>query len=291
MKRILFLLSLLQVTLLASAYDIKVDGLCYNITSDNTVAVTYINFPNNDEYVEGDLVIPATVIYEGKKYAVTSIGKNAFYFCQFLTSVTLPSSLITIEDGAFVKCSALESVDIPEGVKEVGMAFGNCAYLQSIIIPSSVTKISSHFITNCLRLEAVACMAHIPPTFSSGTLADEYVTGKCSLKVPKESLEAYEVANGWKMFSKVEPYSAIKKDMSEYLTLSTYDSMKWTTADLRILDKAYMRLTKKYENGQAFIKESKGSELNMSEELFIVIKKIFEDSYAVMQKNKSGNSF
>lgn len=291
MKRILFLLSLLQITLLASAYDIKVDGLCYNITSDNTVAVTYINFPNNDEYVEGDLVIPATVIYDGKTYAVTTIGKHAFYFCQFLTSVSLPSSLITIEDGAFTKCSALESVEIPEGVKEIGMAFGNCAYLQSIIIPSSVTKISSHFVTNCLRLEAVACMAHIPPTFSSGTLADEYVTGKCSLKVPKESIETYEVANGWKMFCKIEPYSAIKKDMSEYLALSTYDSKKWTTADLSILDKAYMRLTKKYENGQAYIKESKGSELNMSEELFIASKKIFEDRYAVMKKSKSGNSF
>ena len=291
MKRILFLLSLLQITLLASAYDIKVDGLCYNYTSDSTVAVTYINFPNNDEYVEGDLVIPATVIYDGKTYAVTTIGKYAFYFCQFLTSVSLPSSLITIEDGAFTKCSALESVEIPEGVKEIGMAFGNCAYLQSIIIPSSVTKISSHFVTNCLWLEAVACMAHIPPTFSSGILADEYVTGKCSLKVPKESIETYEVANGWKMFCKIEPYSAIKKDMSEYLALSTYDSKKWTTADLSILDKAYMRLTKKYENGQAYIKESKGSELNMSEELFIASKKIFEDRYAVMKKSKSGNSF
>ena len=57
MKRILFLLLLLQVTLLASAYDIKVDGLCYNFTSDSTVAVTYVNFPNNDEYVKGDLVV------------------------------------------------------------------------------------------------------------------------------------------------------------------------------------------------------------------------------------------
>ena len=83
-KRILFLLLLLQTTLMASAYDIKVDGLCYNYTSDSTVAVTYVNFPNNDLYVKGDLVIPATIIYEGKKYAVTSIGKNAFYFCQFL---------------------------------------------------------------------------------------------------------------------------------------------------------------------------------------------------------------
>ena len=52
-----------------------------------------------------------------------------------------------------------------------------------------------------------------------------------------------------------------------------------------------MRLTKKYENGQAFIKESKGSELNMSEELFIVARKIFDDRYAVMEEGKSKNGF
>ena len=49
MKRILFLLLLLQVTLLASAYDIKVDGLCYNFTSDSTVAVTYLDINDNAE--------------------------------------------------------------------------------------------------------------------------------------------------------------------------------------------------------------------------------------------------
>ena len=41
MKRILFLLSLLQITLMVSAYDIKVDGIYYNFTSNSTVAVTY----------------------------------------------------------------------------------------------------------------------------------------------------------------------------------------------------------------------------------------------------------
>ena len=67
MKRILFLLLLLQVTLLASAYDIKVDGLCYNFTSDSTVAVTYLDINDNAEYVKGIIDIPSTIDYEGKK--------------------------------------------------------------------------------------------------------------------------------------------------------------------------------------------------------------------------------
>ena len=70
MKRILFLLLLLQVTLLASAYDIKVDGLCYNFTSESSVAVTYLDLNDNEEYVKGQIEIPASIDYEGKTYDV-----------------------------------------------------------------------------------------------------------------------------------------------------------------------------------------------------------------------------
>ncbi len=81
MKRILFLLSLLQVTLIASAYDINVDGIRYNFTSDSTVAVTYINRSANDEYRD-DMVIPTTINYEGKKYAVTAIDFRKRHLAQ-----------------------------------------------------------------------------------------------------------------------------------------------------------------------------------------------------------------
>lgn len=321
MKRILFLLLLLQVTLLASAYDIKVDGLCYNFTSDSTVAVTYVNFPNNDEYVKGDLVVPATIIYEGKKYAVTSIGKNAFYFCRFLKSVKLPTSIRTIEDYAFSKCSALESIEVPEGVNEVGAAFTPCAYLKSIVLPSSVAKIHLFFIWSSDRMEEIVCKATTPPTFVSGDIPDsslskipkDYFFRQCTLRVPKESVEAYKNADGWKQFSKIEPYSpdevskpvepkstlptptldprAVEKDMSEFLKLSSYDPFKWTQDDHFIMQRALNRMTIRSENGMSSVKDMKSSDLNMSEELFNFIKKGFEAGNALMEEGKSKNGF
>ena len=202
MKKLFVLILFLQTTLMAFAYDIRVDGLCYDFTSDSTVAVTYINLNKNNDYL-GNMAIPAAINYEGKKYAVTSIGSKAFYFCEYLKSVSLPSSIVTIEDHAFNKCTILESVEIPEGVKEVGAAFSSCSYLKSIVIPSSVSQINPFFILNCLRLEVVVCKAPTPPTFGEGNI-HKYVTSKCTLKVPKQSLEEYKKAEGWKEFGKIE---------------------------------------------------------------------------------------
>ena len=82
MKRILFLLLLLHTTLITSAYDIEVNGMCFNLTSDSTVAVTYLDFIRmNEDYYIGDVVVPAAINYKGKKYAVTAIGNKAFSGC------------------------------------------------------------------------------------------------------------------------------------------------------------------------------------------------------------------
>ena len=66
-------------------------------------------------YVGGELV-HELVIPEG----VPFITSYAFYKCQGLTSVSLPSTLEGIEYSAFKNCTALQSVTIPEGVINIG---------------------------------------------------------------------------------------------------------------------------------------------------------------------------
>ena len=50
-----------------------------------------------------------------------------------------------IPDAAFINCSALTSINIPNSVTEIGnWAFGFCYDLTSISIPASVTKIGEY---------------------------------------------------------------------------------------------------------------------------------------------------
>ena len=212
MRRLLILLLLLQTTLIASAYDIEVNGICFNLTSDSTVAVTYLDFIRmNEDYYIGDVVVPASINYKGKKYAVTAIGQKAFLGSSYLTSVALPSSIITIGDRAFGNCPALVSVEIPEGVKELEDAFASSDRLKSIVIPSTVTRISSRFIMSCQTRKEVICKPITPPTITDDFPIDDYDYNKCTLIVPKESIEAYRAADKWNLFNKIGGYTVDKK--------------------------------------------------------------------------------
>ena len=72
--------------------------------------------------------------------SVTSIGDNAFYACDSLTSVTIPDSVTSIGYWAFA-FSSLTSVTMPDSVTSIGdWAFANSS-LTSVTIPDSVTSI------------------------------------------------------------------------------------------------------------------------------------------------------
>jgi hypothetical protein len=57
--------------------------------------------------------------------------------------VTLSESLEEISYGAFVNCTSLETITIPNKVKSIGkIAFGGCTSLKEIHMTDSVTSIA-----------------------------------------------------------------------------------------------------------------------------------------------------
>ena len=154
-----FLLALIAAMLpqLASAYDFMVDGLAYIINEDGTsVTVTWQNnasYPDpNYTDLNGDLVIPESVTYNGITYSVTSIDEGSFTCCSGLTSATIPNSVTSIGWMAFGYCSGLTSVFLPSSVETLGYgknnnAFLGCNGLISIIVDEGNTKYDSR--NNC----------------------------------------------------------------------------------------------------------------------------------------------
>ena len=110
------------------------DGIYYNVLSekDRTVEVTSGGYNN----YRGNIVIPDGVFNDGRTYTVTSIGDNAFCYCDALTSVDLSStSLTTIEGSAFSDCPALTSVELPASLTSIGdNMFGECTSLSKLTV-------------------------------------------------------------------------------------------------------------------------------------------------------------
>ena len=129
------------------SYNYQGNTLYYNITSDNTIEVTYYSSTTDNNYVSGDVVIPSSVTHNGTTYSVTSIGASAFSCCSSLTSVTIPNSVTSIGGMAFYECSGLTSVTIPNSVTSIGeAAFIRCSGLTSVTLPNNATIHSRAFI-------------------------------------------------------------------------------------------------------------------------------------------------
>ena len=116
--------------------------------------------------------------------SITSIGNSAFYDCSSLTSVTIPDSVTSIGEWAFYGCSSLTSVTIPHGVTSIGgAAFWGCSSLTSVTIPDSVTSIGEWAFSDCSSLTSVT----IPDSVTS--IGDSAFSG-CS------SLTSVTIGNG-----------------------------------------------------------------------------------------------
>ena len=102
-KLFVFLFSLILSVVFstsASAYDVKIDGIYYNIISEGKTAEVTSGIVK----YSGEVVIPSSITSKGKEYPVTSIGSSAFDGCSALTSITIPNSVTSIGEGAFSYC-------------------------------------------------------------------------------------------------------------------------------------------------------------------------------------------
>ena len=119
---------------------------------DNTALYNNKSNWENDVLYIGNYLIQAKDTISGAymiKGGTRVIAEDAFSYCENLTSVTIPESVITICDGAFDSCSKLTSIAIPDSVTYIGFgAFWDCVSLSNITIGNGVTSIGSFAFDN-----------------------------------------------------------------------------------------------------------------------------------------------
>ena len=135
----------------ALAYDFEVDGLYYNINVDSTLTVT-----RGLEKYSGDIIIPNTVVHDGKTYTVSDIGYAAFASSDDLTSVVMGDSIKHIISDSFSGSKNLKNVTLNKSVLTIGSyAFAGCSSLTQFTIPDAVTKINEGTFMGCSSLASV----------------------------------------------------------------------------------------------------------------------------------------
>jgi len=117
-----------------------------------------------------------------------------------LQTLKLPQGVTGIGDESFIAFTALKSVVLPDGLTSIkSYAFLHCSALTSITLPASLTSIGFRAFRNCRSLKTVTCLAATPPGL--GTDAFENCPANLQIRVPSESVDAYQAASEWSNYA------------------------------------------------------------------------------------------
>ena len=162
MKKLVFTLTILAgFTMQALAYDFQSGNLLYTIISTVPPCVS-LDGHIDSTAAQGELVIPETVEYEGVTYTVTSISRNAFYYCQGLTgNLVIPNTITEICIQSFSYCTGFTGdLVIPNTITELGTdnlpggatfdgAFEGCRGFTHLVLGESLETIGCLCFCGC----------------------------------------------------------------------------------------------------------------------------------------------
>ena len=127
---------------------------------------------------------------------VTVISLNAFQSCASVTSLSLPVSLLSIDQFAFAGCTLLGEVTVPPGVVQLQWAsFSGCTALTSVSLGAYVITISSQAFYGDSSLASITIAAQTPPTLEVGAF-DNLAAG-LQIHVPAGRQSVYKAAPVW----------------------------------------------------------------------------------------------
>lgn len=120
---------------------------------------------------------------------IEAIPNWAFMDCANLTKVVFHEGLTSIGVHSFENCTALEKVELPEGLTKLD-GFTGCTNLKEITLPGTLESISSDAFNDCTALKSLV----IPSSVTSVKFAFKGWTAEQTIYIEKSPSEVY---NQW----------------------------------------------------------------------------------------------
>ena len=190
-------LETVEISATVASFGAKVFEACDNLTT-----VAFASTGNIE-------VIPAETFKECKKLTtvylpsgVISIGDNAFSYCYELETVTIPDTVTSIGNSAFYNCHNLTDCALPNSILSIGdNAFYSCEKLAFPNFPNKIESIGTYAFAYCygMTLDLV-----IPDTVTNlGTFAFYYCENISSVTLPaSDKIQFDSIPTGCFMFLK-----------------------------------------------------------------------------------------
>lgn len=163
------------------------------------LGVTDYNSSTIPDGTIGKITIPGTV----NGYTVTTIGWGAFMGCSDITNVVIPNTIRKIQPQAFRE-SGLTSIDIPSSVKEIiGAVFCDCSQLKSVVLHDGLLSIGSSGFSNCTSLSSIIIPKSVQTisnyAFSKCTALSSVTIDNASLTIGKSAFSNCEQLSSFVM--------------------------------------------------------------------------------------------
>ena len=226
-----------------------IGGLYYSFNDEELTARVVCDQCNSDANyaaLEGDVTIPATVIWNEKEYKVTVVSPNSFSYspritsltfpstistiqynsaegCPSLVRVTIPSSVKKIEEYAFADCQKLYEINLPEGLEEIEeRAFAGCENMTYIRIPSSLKTFGPYVFEGCSDIMEIYNFSETPQDIKDQYVFIDADPSMVTLYIPLGTESEYMNADVWQDFL-IEEYKTVLSVTSEDENKGTVD--------------------------------------------------------------------
>ena len=179
--------------------EVYVNGICYELDETSHTAKV-INrggvepTASAPSIYTGDVVIPASIEYDGVTYDVTSVADNAFKFST-ITSITFSEGMQTIGTHAFADISTLTgTVELPNSVTKVNYeAFASTPNISTLIFGSGITSIGQGVCYSQANAQDIYVKTTTVPSLGMYAF---YWQG-ATIHVYSDMVTAFQSANNW----------------------------------------------------------------------------------------------